>query len=237
MSDSNLLKLVFFHDQRMEELSSSKAVSNQTELYPLALFTQPDPTYSRLLFMGTELADKRFGLNCLEHNHELVAIFNRLYSPVIASESSDAMSLGDWIDNAQVNAFIIVQSNDEAKEAEVDVTSKVLENGGLFSEATEHSISSWGYEISPDQIHTILMQGYQVITKIPAANGYDLELYSRTNPYISFFYPIQSLLPDAFRFFSINGKRVHTSEALYFEFSRLHNPPHGYEEVYPESVL
>jgi hypothetical protein len=237
MNDSNLLKLVFFHDQRMEELSSSKAVSNQTELDPLALFTQPDPTYSRLLFMGTELADKRFGLNCLEHNHELVAIFNRLYSPLMASKSSDTMSLGDWIENAPVNAFIIVQSNERAKKSEEELTNKVLENGGLFSEATEHNNRGWDYEISSDQIHTILMQGYQVLIKIPTANGYDLEIYSRSNPYISFFYPIQSMLPDAFRFFSINGKRVHTREALYFEFSRLHNPPHGYEEVYPESVL
>ncbi len=237
MNDSNLLKLVFFHDQRMEELSSSNVALPPSDSDPLALFTKPDPTYSKLLFMGTELTEMRFGLNCLDRYTHLLDLFSTLYIPVDSSVSERNVTLDEWFDSAPVNAFIILQSTldeDTEKDSQPSVSS---ESKGLFSEAVDLQKGSWGYEIGSDHIRSILTQGYQVLIKKPARHGYDLELYSKTNPYISFFYPIQSMLPNAFRFFSINGKRVHTREALFFEQSRLHNPPHGFEEVHPESVL
>ena len=51
------------------------------------------------------------------------------------------------------------------------------------------------------------------------------------------FYPLQNLLPDAFRFFSINGKKFRSERHFYFETWTLNKPPHGFEEVFPESVL
>ena len=54
MSSKQLLKLVFFHDQRMEELTSSSSDNSKDDNDVLSLFSKPDPTYSRLFFMGSE---------------------------------------------------------------------------------------------------------------------------------------------------------------------------------------
>ena len=46
-----------------------------------------------------------------------------------------------------------------------------------------------------------------ILVKRPAINGFDDDFYSKQDTYIDFFYPLQSLLPDAFRFFQsiVNG--------------------------------
>lgn len=46
MPNTDILKLIFHHDQRMEQLAP--ATASETENDPLAMFTQPDPTYSTL---------------------------------------------------------------------------------------------------------------------------------------------------------------------------------------------
>jgi hypothetical protein len=51
------------------------------------------------------------------------------------------------------------------------------------------------------------------------------------------FYPLQKLVPETFRFFSINGKKFRTERHFYFETWTLEKPPHGFEEVFPETVL
>ena len=89
----------------------------------------------------------------------------------------------------------------------------------------------------PIVLRRLLMKDEVILVKRAAFDGHDIDLYSKQNPYIDFFYPLKSLLPDAYRFFSINGKRIHNKEALFFEQTRLDKPPHGFEEVHPESVL
>jgi hypothetical protein len=76
-----------------------------------------------------------------------------------------------------------------------------------------------------------------VIYKEQAKNGFDLHMFSKKNIYTKFFHPLQNMLPDAFRFFSINGKKFRSERHFYFETWTLARPPHGFEEVFPESVL
>jgi hypothetical protein len=197
MSSNQLLKLVFFHDQRIEELVSSSSNSSKIDSDVLSLFTKPDPTYSRLFFMGSDLTSNRYGINLLDAYPSIVTIIEKLYTLPLQLEWSN----------------------------------KIPATGNKNLEQV------WGYEVEASVIHRLLMKDEVILVKRAAMDGYDIDLFSKRNPYIDFFYPLQSLLPDAFRFFSINGKRVHSKEALYFEQTRLYKPPHGFEEVHPESVL
>jgi hypothetical protein len=99
--------------------------------------------------------------------------------------------------------------------------------------------------VEPEIIHSfvgrmlrdVLEKGWIVAYKREAKNGFDLLLFSKGNIYPKFFYPLQKLLPEAFRFFSINGKRLSSEQKFFFETWTLHKPPHGFEEVFPESVF
>ena len=237
MSSNQLLKLVFFHDQRMEELTSSSSGSSKIDSDILSLFTKPDPTYSRLFFMGSDLANNRYGINLLEAYPSVVTIIEKLYTLPLELEWSHEQGIGDWIQDAPIDAYIrlVRKSKDRI----------ILKNHGLDTSLTKDIPATgnknleqvWGYEVEASVIHRLLMKDEVILVKRAAIDGYDIDLYSKRNPYIDFFYPLQSLLPDAFRFFSINGKRVYSKEALYFEQTRLYKPPHGFEEVHPESVL
>ena len=87
------------------------------------------------------------------------------------------------------------------------------------------------------ELREVLENEFVVIYKEQAKNGFDLHLFSKKNIYTKFFFPLQSMLPDAFRFFSINGKKFRSERHFYFETWTLARPPHGFEEVFPESVL
>jgi len=237
MSSNQLLKLVFFHDQRMEELTSSSSGSSKIDSDILLLFTKPDPTYSRLFFMGSDLANNRYGINLLEAYPSVVNIIEKLYTLPLELEWSHEQGIGDWIQDAPMDAYLRL-----VRKSKDRITSK---NSGLDTSLSKDIPATgnknleqvWGYEVEASVIHRLLMKDEVILVKRAAIDGYDIDLYSKRNPYIDFFYPLQSLLPDAFRFFSINGKRVYSKEALYFEQTRLYKPPHGFEEVHPESVL
>jgi len=233
MSSNQLLKLVFFHDQRMEELTSSSSGSSKIDSDILSLFTKPDPTYSRLFFMGSDLANNRYGINLLEAYPSVVTIIEKLYTLPLELEWSHEQGIGDWIQDAPMDAYLRL-----VRKSKDRITSK---NNGLEKDipatGNKNLEQVWGYEVEASVIHRLLMKDEVILVKRAAIDGYDIDLYSKRNPYIDFFYPLQSLLPDAFRFFSINGKRVYSKEALYFEQTRLYKPPHGFEEVHPESVL
>ena len=236
MSSNQLLKLVFFHDQRMEELTSSSSDSSKVDSDVLSLFTKPDPTYSWLFFMGSDLANNRYGINLLDAYPSVVTIIEKLYTLPLKLEWSNEEGIGDWMQNAPMDAYLrLVRKSKD----------RITTPNGLDTSFTKdipatgykNLEQAWGYEVEASVIHRLLMKDEVILVKRAAIDGYDINLYSKRNPYIDFFYPLQSLLPDAFRFFSINGKRVHSKEALYFEKTRLYKPPHGFEEVHPESVL
>ncbi len=237
MSSNQLLKLVFFHDQRIEELASSSSNSSKIDSDVLSLFTKPDPTYSRLFFMGSDLTSNRYGINLLDAYPSIVTIIEKLYTLPLQLEWSNKQGISDWIQDAPMDAYLrLVRKSKDRITSPTNVLDTSLTKD-IPATGNKNLEQVWGYEVEASVIHRLLMKDEVILVKRAAMDGYDIDLFSKRNPYIDFFYPLQSLLPDAFRFFSINGKRVHSKEALYFEQTRLYKPPHGFEEVHPESVL
>ena len=237
MSSNQLLKLVFFHDQRIEELASSSSNSSKIDSDVLSLFTKPDPTYSRLFFMGSDLTSNRYGINLLDAYPTIVTIIEKLYTLPLQLEWSNKQGISDWMQDAPMDAYLrLVRKSKDRITSPTNVLDTSLTKD-IPATGNKNLEQVWGYEVEASVIHRLLMKDEVILVKRAAMDGYDIDLFSKRNPYIDFFYPLQSLLPDAFRFFSINGKRVHSKEALYFEQTRLYKPPHGFEEVHPESVL
>ncbi len=237
MSSNQLLKLVFFHDQRIEELVSSSSNSSKIDSDVLSLFTKPDPTYSRLFFMGSDLTSNRYGINLLDAYPSIVTIIEKLYTLPLQLEWSNKQGISDWMQDAPMDAYLrLVRKSKDRITSPTNVLDTSLTKD-IPATGNKNLEQVWGYEVEASVIHRLLMKDEVILVKRAAMDGYDIDLFSKRNPYIDFFYPLQSLLPDAFRFFSINGKRVHSKEALYFEQTRLYKPPHGFEEVHPESVL
>ncbi len=218
MNNSQILKLIFHHDQRLDQLTERSDNKIESSLED---FMRPDPTYSRLYFSATDLEKEKFGINTLsEFDGFMQALEKGLetnqyytHSNIYTSlkEASEAIGFGDVsIVGKQAPEFDISSLH-------VDTNSNV---GHLKSELKE-----------------VLEAGFIVIYKEQAHNGFDLHLFSKKNIYTQFFYPLQAMLPDAFRFFSINGKKFRSERHFYFETWTLDRPPHGFEEVFPESVL
>jgi hypothetical protein len=206
---TDILKLIFHHDQRMDNLAPS---SNPQADNPLAMFMQPDPTYSTLYFSGTDLASQKFGLNTL-HNFDGVtaAISEGLNGFKVFTQNQVHANLQQAIDAVALNGAIVLAPDD-------------IEPGII------HSFSN-------RVLRDVLEKGWVIVFKREAQDGFDLHLFSKANLYTHIFYPLQKMLPHAFRFFSINGKRLKNESQFYFENSALTKPPHGFEEVFPESVL
>lgn len=209
MPKTDILKLIFHHDQRLDNLAPSE---NLEEENPLALFTKPDPTYSTLYFSGTDLVNQKFGINILSN-----------YSDFIQAVSGGFTGYSYFSKNGNFDSFELAVESLELNEALV-ISKKEVETDIIHS-------------FTGKMLRDILEKGWIIIFKREAKNGFDLQIFSKKNIYTSFFYPLQSLLPDAFRFFSINGKRLSNEKQFYFETWKLDKPPHGFEEVFPKSVL
>lgn len=209
MAQTDILKLIFHHDQRMETLAPSTALEDEN---PLAAFMKPDPTYSTLYFSGTDLNGQRFGLNLLE---EFEDIMNAL-----------AKGFGAMTFNTEKERFHDFKKAVESIEVE-----------SVLVVSNEEIDTSLVHKYNNSELREVLEKGWIVIYKKKAKDGYDLFILSKENLYLDFFYPLKSLLPNAFRFFSINGKRIISENFQYFETWRLDKPPHGFEEVFVESVL
>ena len=209
MPKTDILKLIFHHDQRLDNLAPSE---NQEEESPLSMFTNPDPTYSTLYFSGTDLENKKFGINTLRNYSDFIeAVSGGFKSYSYYSKKGVSKSFEQAVESIEVNEALVVSK----EVVETDII---------------HSFTG-------KMLRDILEKGWIIIFKREAKDGFDLQIFSKKNIYTSFFYPLQSLLPDTFRFFSINGKRLSNEKQYYFETWKLENPPHGFEEVFPESIL
>ncbi len=209
MPQSDILKLIFHHDQRLDDLAPSE---ENVDDNPLLAFTKPDPTYSTLYFSGSDLENQKFGINVLTvYDDFLGAIEKGIEGIAINSRNGRQDSLKVALNDLEMNEALVI-TNDE-------VESDII-----------HSFTR-------KMLRDVLEKGWIIIYKREAKDGFDLHLFSKKNIYTSFFYPLQNLLPDAFRFFSINGKRLSSEKQFYFEQYALAKPPHGFEEVFPESVL
>lgn len=219
---TDILKLFFYHDQRLDQLADRNANRTKEEIQStLADFMRPDPTYSRLYFTGTDLKGEKFGLNILKEYESLIDALNSgLDSKVYQTASKSFSSLKDSVNATELGEVILIsdQTSDFPIETlHIDVHSNV---GHLKSELKE-----------------ALELGYVVVYKEQAKDGFDLHLFSKKNIYTQLFYPLQRLVPGSFRFFSINGRKFSSERHFYFETWTLDRPPHGFEEVHPESVL
>ncbi len=222
MNNSQILKLIFHHDQRLDALADRNANRTKEQIEStLADFMKPDPTYSRLYFTATDLENEQFGLNVLtEYNGFIEVLEKGLGTDHYQTNKGNFSSLEETLSKLEYGEVIIIgEQNTEfdISSLHIDTNSNV---GHLKSELKE-----------------VLEAGFVVIYKEQAKNGFDLHLFSKKNIYTNFFYPLQQMLPGAFRFFSINGKKFRSERHFYFETWTLDRPPHGFEEVFVETLL
>lgn len=209
MPKTDILKLIFHHDQRMDNLAAAEN-ANSDDL--LAMFTKPDPTYSTLYFSGTDLTKGVFGVDRLSEWQKILEVFDEAFAGLKVSSK-----------------------NGNEEKPSVAITAMGIEEALVLNdEGTDGALI---HSFSHKMLRDVLEKGWIILYKRPAEHGFDLQIFSKDNIYQSFFFPLQELLPEAFRFFSINGKRLSNEKQFYFETWKLERPPHGFEEVFPESVL
>lgn len=218
----DIFKLIFEHDLRLDELRERKLDRSVQEVSgSIEDFLKPDPTYSKFYFTGTKLPDEQFGINEMESYSRFLNTFCGVlsgYKCFIGSEESD---LAEAVEKADIGKTLILTREDENRWTDLDLDLNNDSNVG-------HKKSELAKVLESDDL---------VLYKENAHNGFDLHLFSRKNIYVRFFKPFQELLSDRFRFFSINGKKVRSERKFYFETWTLHRPPHGAEEVLPDTVL
>lgn len=217
MNSSQIFKLIFTHDLRVNNLSSAEIA----KVHPRKLensimdFMAPDPTYSKLHFTGTNLETQEFGLNILAEQDKVISAINStLIGKSILTKSGGQNNLQEAIENTEINDLILITPSNKKPKNEDDF---VWESNLTLKKHLEENLI--------------------VIHKVSSPNGYDLIVYSKKNLYPAFFPNLKELIPHSFRFFSINGKKFNSERHFYFETWTLDRPPHGFEEVFPESVI
>ncbi len=221
MYNTQIFKLIFLHDQRLDELAERGA--GIPEKASIEDFMRPDPTYSKLYFTGTDLDKEHFGLSTLQAYPEILqAIEDGLKADSFQTSTNTFHKLAEAVESIDLGEVIII--GEEAASMQIQIAQLHLDDN-----------SNVGHLKS--ELKDFLQKGFIVIFKEKAHDGFDLHFFSQTNIYTRFFHNLQKLLPKAFRFFSINGKRMRSERFFYFETWTLNQPPHGFEEVHPESVL
>lgn len=221
--NTDIFKLIFHHDQRLDKLAERNTRENPRKIESsLEDFMKPDPTYSRFYFTGTDLENERFGLNVLTAYDEVIAALEIAFpGKNIFTNKTQFPSIQKAIQDMELGEVFILTDTNEVKldisALHIDVNSNV---GHLKEELKE-----------------ALEAGHIVVYKEQAKGGFDLHMFSKKNVYRKMFFPLQKLVPEAFRFFSINGKKFRSERHFYFETWTLDKPPHGFEEVHPETVL
>lgn len=219
----DIFKLFFDHDLRLDKLSKRNANKTEEEIEAgLADFLKPTPTYSKFYLTGTRLDEERFGLNVLEHWEQVTEQLGSLYKDhFFTVQNKQADSLQQAIGKAQIGDAIIIGKNGEKQVNSLPLGVDSESNVGHFKEA----------------LAEVLQEGYQVMYKEQAHDGFDLHLFSLHNTYTDLFHAFKPMVNPSFRFFSINSKRMGSERHFYFETWTLDKPPHGAEEVLPETVL
>lgn len=219
----DIFKLFFDHDLRMDKLSKRNANKTQQEVEAtLQDFMKPAPTYSKFYLSGTRLKEEKFGLNVLETwpaiRNQLEQVFDK---KIFFLDGQTFTSLSQTLSNAGTGDAMAIGSSGSI---DVDLTSLNVDS--------ESNIGHFKEELSE-----VLLDGYLVLYKEQAPDGFDLHLFSKQNIYQQLFHAFKPLVSPSFRFFSINSKRMGSERHFYFETWTLGRPPHGAEEVLPETVL
>jgi len=219
----DIFKLFFNHDQRLDKLAKRNANKTKEEKEAsLEDFMKPDPTYCKFYLTGTRLEDEQFGLDTLEKSTDIFARLNNVFKDrIIQSPAGISDSLSNALSTLKIGQAIVISESAE-KEYNFD---------GLAIDEE----SNVGHK--KDELRDILKDGAYVLYKEQAHHGYDLHLFSMENIYPQLFENLKPLVDNAFRFFSINSKRMGSERHFYFETWTLDKPPHGAEEVFSETAL
>lgn len=212
----DIFKLFFNHDQSLRDLKAND--TNQEEDSRLADFMNPSPTYSTFYITGTILPEEQFGLSTLQQSSRII----------------------DQLGQAFKNRTIHTAENTFQR---LDTALTNIENGQalIIDTTTKENIYNSSALASNDQsgpvLRKLLQSGAWVLSKIQAPHGYDLYLYTKKNIYSNLFEVFKPLISKQLRFFSVNRKRIKTDRQFYFETNSLKKPPHGAEEVFPDTTL
>lgn len=221
----DIFKLFFNHDLRLDKLAKRNANKTTEEVEAtLEDFMQPDPTYSKFYITGTRLEDEKFGIDILSKSDQILRNLGSTFSnhqiTSTSNQSFDLLSKG--LETIHIGeALLIANSN---KVPDIDLATLNIDEE-----------SKVGHK--KNEIRTVIESGTYLLYKEPAHHGFDLHLFSEKNIYNQLFEAFKPLVDEDFRFFSINNKRMRSERHFYFETWTLDNPPHGAEEVLPETTL
>lgn len=217
----DIFKLIYEHDMRLDALRERHLDREEQETSSLEDFLKPDPTYSKFYITGTDLAKKKFGLNSLQNYLKVVNAVGESFGSKNLFLNQDSVSFDQFLTRAAIGRPLIITDQPE--------------NQWDTDKLKVHEGNNVGHIKS--EIAEVLKSDDYLLYKEKAHHGFDLHLFSKKNIYETLFYPLQKLVGEHFRFFSINGKRIRSERKFYFETWTLHRPPHGAEEVFKETVL
>lgn len=219
----DIFKLFFEHDMRLDKLAKRNANKTKAEVEAtLEDFMKPTPTYSKFYITGTRLNPEKFGLNILQKYDQILNKLDEVFTNrLIYSRDKKFNNLSEALSAVKVGQALVISDDEKHSESVAELAIDKEFNVGHRKE----------------ELKKFLKTGAFVLYKEQAHDGFDLHLFSLKNIYTSLFYPLQRLVDDDFRFFSINNKRVKSERHFYFETWTLDKPPHGAEEVFPETVL
>ena len=219
---TDIFKLIFEHDLRLDELRNRHTDRSMQEVSDsIEAFLKPDPTYSKFYLTGTVLPEKKFGLSALQQYDTVLDALSDSLQEYRLFLGESVLSLQEAAGSAEIGAPMILTKKD----------SNPWQSGKL----TIHDGNNIGH-IKP-AIADVLSGDDLLLYKEKAHHGFDLHLLSKKNLYRDLFFQLKPMVSDSFRFFSVNGKKMRSEKMFYFETWTLHRPPHGAEEVFPETVL
>lgn len=218
----DIFKLFYDHDLRLDKLRERHTQKEPETESSIEDFMKPDPTYSKFYLTGTRLEEEQFGLNVLDRYPELLDKLDNIYSGHhFINEKGVSGTLSEALDQISIGQALLIGESRDTKFNPANLKVDNDSNVGHFK----------------DELSDALSAGLLVLYKEHAHHGFDLHLFSRENIYEKLFYPLKEMVGDSFRFFSINSKRIRSERQFYFETWTLENPPHGAEEVSPETML
>ena len=240
----DLFKLIFQHDIRLDQLRGRHVDRDTQETSnSLEAFLKPDPTYSKFYFSGTVLAanpvatypgQPRFGLSCLDHADDVISAIEWSLSAYTPFATQSRGTLSEMIHKEPIGSAILlkpVRRDDKPMQDD----GRMQDLNQLLQQLSVGQAENAGHK--KEAIASTLEENQLVLYKETAHDGFDLHLFSKKNLYREFFTALKPLVSDNFRFFSMNGKRITSERKFYFETWALSQPPHGIEEVFPETVL
>lgn len=219
----DIFKLIFEHDLLLESLSGNEDPKNEkSRPSTLEEFLKPAQTYSRFYLSGTQLEGPDFGISCLTHYNDIL------------SRLDEALNFTSFTTNE--NKLYVKFS---AAASDIDIGDVIVcHNKPVDTDLSAISIKDQsGVRARMNIIIDLLNDGHVVVFKEKSVDGFDFHIFSRANLYENLFYPLKSLISENFRLFSINGKRAKNERVFYFETYRLNDPPHGFMEVEPETII